>query len=89
MKYGFAPGRVSAAGYAEYHPVNSSDTAEGRAQNRRVDVVMLGRASVSRTAPPVGGDQEQQTGAKSATSTLVPEIPRLSPAIPAASPSAH
>jgi len=39
--YRFAPGRLSAAGYAEYHPIASNDTPAGRAQNRRVDVVIL------------------------------------------------
>jgi two-component system copper resistance phosphate regulon response regulator CusR len=37
----FAPERLSAAGYAEYHPVASNLTAPGRAQNRRVDIVIL------------------------------------------------
>jgi chemotaxis protein MotB len=37
----FAPERLSAAGYAEYHPVASNLTAVGRAQNRRVDIVIL------------------------------------------------
>lgn len=32
--------KVSATGYGEYHPVASNDTAEGRAQNRRVDFVL-------------------------------------------------
>ena len=35
--------RLSAAGYAEFHPVASNDTAEGRAENRRVDLVVLPR----------------------------------------------
>lgn len=51
-QYGFAPGKLSAAGYAQYHPLASNSTAEGRAQNRRVDVVILGRqpaAAVSRS----------------------------------------
>jgi chemotaxis protein MotB len=39
---GFRPDRISAAGYAEYHPVAANDTAEGRSQNRRVDIVVLG-----------------------------------------------
>ncbi len=40
-RYNLPAGRLSAAGYAEYHPVASNDTAEGRAHNRRVDVVVL------------------------------------------------
>jgi len=42
----FAPGRLSAAGFAEYHPVAANDTAEGRGQNRRVDIIVLPRISV-------------------------------------------
>jgi chemotaxis protein MotB len=37
----FPPQRLSAAGYAEYHPIASNLTAQGRAQNRRVDIVIL------------------------------------------------
>jgi chemotaxis protein MotB len=47
VKYRFAPGRLSAAGYAAYHPVASNVTAEGRAQNRRIDVVILGKFTAS------------------------------------------
>jgi chemotaxis protein MotB len=43
VKYGFAPERLSAAGYAEYHPVADNASTEGRAQNRRVDIVILGK----------------------------------------------
>jgi len=32
---------MSVAGYAEYHPVASNETADGRARNRRVDIVLL------------------------------------------------
>ena len=35
------PLRVSAVGYAEYQPVADNGSAEGRAQNRRIDVVLL------------------------------------------------
>jgi chemotaxis protein MotB len=41
QRYRFAPSRLSAAGYAEYHPMASNLTAQGRAQNRRVDIVIL------------------------------------------------
>ncbi len=40
------PERISAAGYAQYHPVASNDTAEGRAENRRVDLVVLPRTQI-------------------------------------------
>jgi len=36
-----SPERISAAGYAEFHPVAGNDTADGRAENRRVDLVVL------------------------------------------------
>lgn len=42
QRYRFPPERLSAAGYAEYHPIASNATAQGRAQNRRVDLVVLG-----------------------------------------------
>ena len=41
LHYRFSPERLSAAGYAEYHPIATNDTAQGRAQNRRVDIVIL------------------------------------------------
>jgi chemotaxis protein MotB len=41
VRYQFSPERLSAAGYAEYHPIASNETAQGRAQNRRVDIVIL------------------------------------------------
>jgi chemotaxis protein MotB len=40
------PERIAAAGYAEFHPVASNDTAEGRAQNRRVDLVVMPRTKL-------------------------------------------
>jgi chemotaxis protein MotB len=40
-RYQFPPTRLSAAGFAEFHPVSSNQTAEGRARNRRVDIVIL------------------------------------------------
>jgi chemotaxis protein MotB len=42
VRDGFAPNRLSAAGYAEYHPIASNGSAEGRGMNRRVDIVILG-----------------------------------------------
>jgi chemotaxis protein MotB len=41
------PERLSAAGYAEFHPMESNDTPEGRAVNRRVDIVVLPRTKIN------------------------------------------
>ncbi len=42
VRDGFNPARLSAAGYAEFHPIATNATAEGRVINRRVDLVILG-----------------------------------------------
>lgn len=49
-RFGIAPNRLSAAGYAKYHPVASNATASGRARNRRVDIVVL-RTDISNPPP--------------------------------------
>ncbi|MFC6647294.1 flagellar motor protein MotB [Granulicella cerasi] len=41
---------VSVAGYAEYRPVASNATPEGRAANRRVDIVFLTKPHVAATS---------------------------------------
>jgi chemotaxis protein MotB len=51
VSYDFAPARLSAAGFAEFHPVASNDTAEGRSQNRRVDIIVLPRISIIPAQP--------------------------------------
>lgn len=38
---GISPDKLSAVGYGEYKPVASNDTAEDRAKNRRVDIIIL------------------------------------------------
>jgi outer membrane protein OmpA-like peptidoglycan-associated protein len=44
VREGFSPDRLSAAGYAAYHPVATNLTVAGRGMNRRVDVIVLGGA---------------------------------------------
>jgi chemotaxis protein MotB len=46
---GVDPKRMSIAGYAQYHPVASNETQEGRRANRRVDIVVV---SISRPLEP-------------------------------------
>ena len=50
QRYRFPPDHLSAAGYAEYHPIASNDSPQGRAQNRRVDIVVLSGQPVSQVA---------------------------------------
>jgi chemotaxis protein MotB len=45
------PDRISAAGYAEFHPVANNDTTDGRAENRRVDLVVLPRTKINFATP--------------------------------------
>jgi len=40
-KFGYTPERLSASGYGEFRPIAPNDTVEGRAKNRRVDIVVL------------------------------------------------
>lgn len=51
-QYDVAPERLSASGYGEYFPVASNDTASGRAENRRVDLVVLNPMAVVTPALP-------------------------------------
>jgi chemotaxis protein MotB len=38
---GVNPENISAAGYGEYRPVADNDTPEGRAQNRRMEIILM------------------------------------------------
>ena len=38
---GYPAGRLGAAGFGEFDPVESNDTKEGRAQNRRIEIVLM------------------------------------------------
>lgn len=48
---GLAPSRLSAAGYGEFKPRASNDTAAGRARNRRVDLVLLNESTAQAEEP--------------------------------------
>jgi chemotaxis protein MotB len=40
-RHGFPPERISASGYAEYRPIVDNDTAENRALNRRIEIIIM------------------------------------------------
>ena len=79
--YNFDPTRLQAAGYAQYHPVASNATAEGRALNRRVDIVVLSadqplqepESSGTKEAPPAAGPAARVKPSAS----FVPSLPRV------------
>ena len=48
-----SPERLSASGYSEYHPIATNETAEGRASNRRVDIVVI--KAIDETTSNTGG----------------------------------
>jgi len=48
---GIAPDRLSAAGYAEFHPRAGNGSADDRARNRRVDLVILNDATLIAEEP--------------------------------------
>jgi chemotaxis protein MotB len=63
QEHGVAPGRLAAIGYAEFRPLDGNDSAEGRARNRRVSIVVVdpepgsagepGREAAPRGDPPM------------------------------------
>jgi chemotaxis protein MotB len=40
VAHGVDPKALSAAGYGEFDPVASNDTADGRARNRRIEIAL-------------------------------------------------
>jgi chemotaxis protein MotB len=45
-RFDFTPARLSAAGYGEFCQIDTNLTPEGRARNRRVDIVVLNSSAV-------------------------------------------
>jgi chemotaxis protein MotB len=54
IDHGVPAARLSAAGYAEFHPVESNDSLEGRSRNRRVTLMVLAPDQRSETVEHVG-----------------------------------
>jgi len=72
---GIAPSRVSAAGYGEHRPVASNDTPEGRAQNRRVVLVVMRQKIELKPDKEENGENKAQaeTGADQDSAAVVRE----------------
>lgn len=66
--------RVSAAGYADQRPIATNETDEGRAKNRRVEILILANSSPL-ADPTTGGDSATTTdGTGSADSTASTDV---------------
>jgi chemotaxis protein MotB len=50
-RFSFSPQRLSAVGYGEFRPIATNVTEEGRARNRRVDIVVLSRKIIHPHVP--------------------------------------
>jgi len=91
---GVAPERIRAVGKGESNPVASNETAEGRANNRRVEIVVeraSGTASAAPSDPPRSGTASTQTPASEGSSVRqFPATPRANQdSMPRTSPPAE
>ncbi|MGA9639986.1 MAG: OmpA family protein [Terriglobales bacterium] len=82
VRNGYNPDRLSAAGFAEYHPVASNGSAEGRALNRRVDLVILReeapeQSAAVASAPAEVGRSAKAGGAGAQSATSQAAAPRI------------
>ena len=87
IRLGIQPARFSAEAFGRFRPIASNKTAQGRQQNRRVDLVILKQAGPTE-APPAGagGPAPPVTQAGSASVPLSPLGLPLFPLSPGASP---
>ena len=76
VRDGFNPDRLSAAGFAEYHPVATNRTAEGRGMNRRVDIVILGHALTEPALAPAATTVAKRTAQPPPAAALKPAVVR-------------
>jgi len=65
---GIAPERLSAVGYGEYQPVAANDTEQGRAQNRRVTIMVAKRKMDRPRVTPVPANSLPQSAPSVSTS---------------------
>lgn len=65
---GIAPERLSAVGYGEYQPVTANDTEQGRAQNRRVAIMVAKRKMDRPKVSPVPASRLPQSVSSVSTS---------------------
>jgi chemotaxis protein MotB len=65
--YGVDKDRLSIAGYADTNPVEDNNTEEGRAKNRRVDVIILNETGLMGEPDKMPESKSQKPGASTAS----------------------
>lgn len=80
----FAPARLSASGYAEFHPTTSNATADGRAQNRRVDIIVLPKVTMPQ-APAVDVSHTKLAAVTAALPQSIATVQAVANPLPSAS----
>jgi chemotaxis protein MotB len=97
-QYGIPQARMAIGGYGDSSPIETNDTAEGRAHNRRVDIVILSQKALM--SEPVSASAANSAGETTkpgspapapppAASTAAPAPPPAHPAASAAPSAAH
>jgi len=73
---GVDPARLAAVGYGEFQPIADNSTAEGRARNRRVILVISRNLDVRRSVSGVGSSNARPVGAseQSGTQRAAPSV---------------
>ncbi|WNW11114.1 flagellar motor protein MotD [Pseudomonas sp. DTU_2021_1001937_2_SI_NGA_ILE_001] len=77
--YGVNPARMASVGYAEFQPVASNTTAQGRAQNRRVVLVISRNLDVRRSLTSSGSANARPDAALRRAGTQTAPVPASSP----------
>ena len=84
-KDGLDPSHLIAAGFGEFHPISTNDTPEGRAQNRRIDIVLVphevsGSAAHAHMTQAAGQPAPAAVGTSTATGAAPEAVPNMVPA---------
>jgi outer membrane protein OmpA-like peptidoglycan-associated protein len=84
IEQGVSPNLISAVGYGRSRPAASNDTPQGRAQNRRVEIVVLNPIPAAASEAPT--PFTQPPGQPPVESAATPEPAPVPPATPQAAP---
>ena len=88
-KAGIDPRRLGAVGYGEFRPVADNATAEGRAKNRRIALIILAEQLAASDVNPTGipATAEPSPAPYSESGPATNPVPRITPAATSAEPA--